>query len=197
MAPVPLLPRYYEVLRTPAAHLAALRFPSLGNTIPCACVRSSRKPDAGLRPGVVLVGNPEPISFGMETTGTPRFLGNPCVSMPCSPTPAGPAHQAIRCTVAVSVVPITKTPSKRLFRGSITRLRHLLSTLRPVGLPTGRKTRFRSLAKLSRTGLVTRRVPTKGFSMYPYIASSFPKLSWRKGTPLGPGSTRKRRLNSG
>jgi hypothetical protein len=33
--------------------------------------------------------------------------------------------------------------------------------------PTPRKTRFRLLAKLFRTGLVTRRVPSKGFKMYP------------------------------
>ena len=33
---------------------------------------------------------------GWETAGRPRFLGNPRVPMPGSPTPAGPAHQAIR-----------------------------------------------------------------------------------------------------
>ena len=32
-----------------------------------------------------------------------------------------------------------------------------------MGRPTGRKTRFWLLAKLYRAGLVTRRVPTKGF----------------------------------
>jgi len=33
--------------------------------------------------------------------------------------------------------------------------------------PTPRKTRFRLLARLFRTGLITRRVPSKGFTMYP------------------------------
>jgi hypothetical protein len=41
---------------------------------------------------------------------------------------------------------------------------------------TRRQTRFRLLAKLSRAGLVTRRVPTKGFLDASYISSSFPKL---------------------
>jgi hypothetical protein len=41
---------------------------------------------------------------------------------------------------------------------------------------TGRKTRFSLLAKLSDTGLGTRRVPTKGFRP---LSSSSPKLSWR------------------
>src|SRR5208282_2049388 len=31
----------------------------------------------------------------METTGTPRFLENPIVPMPCSLTPAGPLHLAL------------------------------------------------------------------------------------------------------
>ena len=55
-----------------------------------------------------------------------------------------------------------------------------LFTLRPVRCRTRRKTRFRLLAKLSRTGLVTRRVPPKGFKGASYISSPFPKLAWRK-----------------
>ena len=42
---------------------------------------------------------------------------------------------------------------------------------------TPRKTRFRPLAKFYRTGLITRRVPTKGFRVVlDYISSSFPKF---------------------
>ena len=58
----------------------------------------------------------------------------------------------------------TKAPTRGNFRGSIARPWHSLSTLRSAGsLPRRRKTRFRLLARLYRTGLVTRRVPTKGF----------------------------------
>jgi len=50
--------------------------------------------------------------------------------------------------------------------------------------PRRRKTRFRLLAKLYRTGLVTRRVPMKGFKVASYISSPFPKLSWRNVSSL-------------
>ena len=42
-----------------------------------------------------------------------------------------------------------------------------------------RKTRFRLVANLNRTGLITRRVPTQGFSNDLYIASPLSRLSWR------------------
>src|SRR5262249_38524374 len=86
---VPLVPRYYGTLRRPAAPPAALRYPSLGGTIRCACVRASLEPDAGPRTWSFAVWQPH-ASFRMETTGPPKFLGNPGVPTPWSPTPAGP-----------------------------------------------------------------------------------------------------------
>src|SRR6516162_8779395 len=50
------------------------------------------------------------------------------------------------------------------------RLGHTLSTLRPVGHPTGRKTRFRLLARLCRVGSLSHWVPPKGFFDASYIA---------------------------
>ena len=50
------------------------------------------------------------------------------------------------------------------FRGSITQRLIWLSTLRSGSHPPPRKTRFRLLVRLCRTGLVTRRVPIKGFT---------------------------------
>ena len=47
------------------------------------------------------------------------------------------------------------------------RLGHTLSTLRPAGHPTGRKTRFRLLARLYRVGSMTHWVPPKGFELFP------------------------------
>jgi hypothetical protein len=46
--------------------------------------------------------------------------------------------------------------------------------------PTPRKTRFRLLVRLYRTGLDTRKIPTKGFKLTSCSPSSLPKLSWRK-----------------
>src|SRR5215471_5320339 len=64
------------------------------------------------------------------------------------------------------------------------RLGHTLSTLRPVGRPTGRKTRFRLLARLYRVGSVAHWVPPKGFFDASYIAfplsQAFPGASARR-----------------
>ena len=89
------------------------------------------------------------------------------VLLPCSPTPAGPAHQAITI----------RRRGPRNVHGEGSRMAafeaqsHGFGTgcLRFAGrvAPTPRKTRFRLLAKLFRTGLITRRVPSKGFTMYP------------------------------
>src|SRR5207237_9494073 len=66
-----------------------------------------------------------------EAAGPPRFLGNPIVHMPCSPTPAGPPRQAhLGASVLPSVISTTSAPTTRTFRGSITRPTHSLSTLR-------------------------------------------------------------------
>jgi len=62
-----------------------------------------------------------------------------------------------------------------LFRGSITRAWHWLSTLRRGHCWPPRKTRFRLLARLYRVGLATHRVPTKGL-MLSEQHSAFPKL---------------------
>jgi cytochrome bd-type quinol oxidase subunit 2 len=54
-------------------------------------------------------------------------------------------------------------------------------------LAAERKTSFWVLAKLSQAGLVTRRVPTKGFQGVLVTSSSpFPKLAWRRLRPLFP-----------
>ena len=102
----------------------------------------------------------------VETTGPPTFLGNPFVPMPCSPTPAEPTCQAIA----------TRRHGPRshhdegsrvqsVFRGSITRLQHSLSTLRSPGYPGTTQDSLPVAGQLYRTGLATRRVPAKGFRM--------------------------------
>src|SRR5262245_26781714 len=64
------------------------------------------------------------------------------------------------------------------------RLGHTLSTLRPVGHPTRRKTRFRLLARLYRVGSLAHWVPPKGFFDASYIAfllsQAFPGASARR-----------------
>jgi hypothetical protein len=77
------------------------------------------------------------------------------------------------------------TTAKAPTKSQLSRLNHTALGLAVYASPdavthTGRKTRFRPLAKRYRTGLITRRVLMKGFRVASYISSSFPKLSWRK-----------------
>jgi hypothetical protein len=97
-------------------------------------------------------GHPHAASGGVA--GRPKFLGNPPVPMPCSPTPAGPEPPGL--TVVGRGPPTYQTegcPRVWQSRGSIARPKHSLSTLRndPHGSP--RKTRFRLPAQLYRVGL--------------------------------------------
>ena len=80
-------------------------------------------------------------------------------------------------------------PRSSLFRGSIARLSGLLSTLRRNSHLLPRKTRFRPLVRLYRTGLVARRVPTKGFKLTSCLLSPFPKLLGASTTKVKPHPT--------
>ena len=93
----------------------------------------------------------------------PGSWGTP-VNVPCSPTPAGPRTPG-HCGAATrpSVTSTTSAPASSHFgaqsHGPLTRCLRFAARVTPAP----RKTRFRPLARLYRTGLVTRRVPTKGF----------------------------------
>jgi len=101
---------------------------------PCASFApSGQARGRGLRGVGVPV--PEP-DMSVETDGAPKFLGTPRVPWPCSPTPVGsvtPGHSGAptrspRLTRA-------RTPTM-IFRGSIARPGHSLSTLRREGYPS-------------------------------------------------------------
>ncbi len=105
-------------------------------------------------PGLGSPGRPLPGSLTVETTGSRRFLRDPNVHAPCSPTPVGPPCQAIaalRC--CRRTVRRQRLPRSEQFRGSITRPMYSLPTLRQPGYPDPRKTRFWLLARLCQAGL--------------------------------------------
>ena len=119
---------------------------------PCASFAPvGRARGRGLRGVGVPVPEPE---MSVEADGAPKFLGTPRVPRPCSSTPAGPVtpgHHGVptrspRTTRA-------RTPAM-IFRGSIARPGHSLSTLRTESRLSPRKTRFRLLARLCRAGFV-------------------------------------------
>jgi hypothetical protein len=78
---------------------------------------------------------PQPAS-DVESSGPPRFLGDPLVHVPRSSTPARPRSQAFaapRC--CLPLVQRRRLSRRSNFRGSITRPAHWLSTLRSSGCP--------------------------------------------------------------
>jgi hypothetical protein len=118
-------------LRLPAVHPAALRFlrlavPALqARFVPIGVACDAEGQGFSLtRPGY-----PYPASH-WRRQGLPRSWGTPTVPLPCSSTPAGPsASGQYDATARPPLEPRRGLPQGD-FRGSITRLRHSLSTLR-------------------------------------------------------------------
>jgi hypothetical protein len=98
--------------------------------------------------------------------------------MPCSPTPAGPrssatSHQDIAFRHWNSV-----DSYFALFRGSITRPADSLCTLRRMGCPTTTQHSVPAAGTLGRAGLLTCRVPSKGFQNNRFFPP-FSGVAWR------------------
>ena len=164
---VPLLHRYDEDVRFPAC--LSPRFVVLRLAIPrVASVASLAQPRThDCEPGV---GLRYPLAGirAWKGSGRPKFLGDPRVLMPSSSTPAGPDTP---CHGGVPMLPPC-CQKRRLLRVVLSRLNGPALALAVYassgGLPApGRKTRFWLLARLYQVGLVTHRIPTKGFEVYP------------------------------
>ncbi len=148
---------------------------SLGGTTRSARVSPVVRPSAAAcgYPGVV-----HPVSpagkWSVETAGSPTFLGNPLCSCPALRPRQDRRIRPSRCVDAAPAASTAKAPAFIAFEAQS----HGFGTgcLRFAGrvTPTPRKTRFRLLAGLFRTGLVTRRVPSTGFTMYPTFVPPFP-----------------------
>jgi len=138
-----------KVLWLPAAHPAALRFLRLAVpwshsviSLPCGGVHPRR-------PGV---GHPvSPAGECLtETSGSPTFLGNPIVPLPCSRTPAGPSASG-HCDAPV--LP-PRAPRRRPQQLELSRLNRTASTRAVYAsqwlLPHTTQDSLRLLAKLYR-----------------------------------------------
>ena len=184
---------------------------------PCACPslpEASSTPHQGREDsGAALPGR----SLEVETTGSPKFPGDPNACMPCSQTPARPRRQASpnpfagRPSSMISSAlryGLPSFPRRRLspsavFRGSITRPTSSLSTLRRLGeRPRPRKTRFRWVANPCLTGstLMMRGLAPQGLNEgFRSAPTSLPPslgFAWRKENNRGahfPGSIATRR----
>lgn len=134
------------------------------------------------RSGDFTSGSPyKPVLLRGKCRGLPKFLGNPIVFAPCSSTPARPFRQAV-WTVGYGLRLWQQPQPSRVMslevqsHGSSTRCLRFAAH----GRPYPRKTRFRLVANLCRTGLTTRWVP-KGVSDSCHVMMSSPptRLSWR------------------
>jgi hypothetical protein len=111
-------------------------FPSLGGTAAAPCASFLQPQHAtNCGPGIVHR-NPQP-DLSTETTGSPRFLEDLTMNVPCSSTPAGPLRSAT-AALRYCLPPLQRRrlPRSVQFRSSITRPAHSLSTLRRVSYPT-------------------------------------------------------------
>jgi hypothetical protein len=142
-----------------------------------------QRPDAGREAWSFRVWQPHATRCGLETAGTPKFLGNPCVPMPCSSTPAGPMHQAIRRTsTAPALEPRRRLPTMKKISGLYHTASALAAYASPTWLPSRTQDSLLAVGQLYEAGLVTRRTPTKGFDDDPYILSSFPRFCLAQGS---------------
>jgi hypothetical protein len=69
-----------RALRLPVVRPASLRFPSFGGSVNAFARLRSRRPCERTPPGgpgLLGFGQPLPICFSTETTGSPKFLENP------------------------------------------------------------------------------------------------------------------------
>ncbi len=159
---------------TPVRPSRRVSLPSLGDTTVASnlCSQRPATPVRGLRGVDVPV--PEP-DLSVETDGSPRFPETPRVLWPCSPTPARPSTPGPFGVSAWSpLLTRARTPAM-IFRGSIARPGHSLSTLRSEGRPSARKTRFRLPARLCRAGFVH---PQGSDERFPSFESLPPFLSF-------------------
>lgn len=186
LGPFPRFIGTMRALRLLTALLAALRFLRLAIPfIPCAlhlCVSCSctsrRSLSASARRARGLFHRfPHPGFSGMETASSPRFLGDPPLHLPRSKTPAEPVLPGV-CS-SPGTAPTSQTvKASALF--SLSRLNHAASAITTyasrLSRPSPRKARFRLLATLYRTGLVTCRATMKGFKISFPPSPGFP---WR------------------
>ena len=113
--------------------------------------------------------------YRMETTGPPKFLGDPYVRALFS-DPGGtfaPGPTARRC--GLPLLAQRRLPRLRFFRGSMARPAHPLSTLRRMDHSTTTQDSLPAAGQLCRTGCFLLQGPNERFQLS--IASSFPKLS--------------------
>lgn len=146
---VPPLHRYYQALRLPAGHLAALRFLRL------AILRDH----AFFAPGVAACGDDgpgvghsvSPPEFSsVETTGSPKFLGNPNSRLHMFSDPGRPMRSRPRTERSRGPRCLNDEGADDLYLSGLNSMAFGLAVyVSRLGYPSPRKTRFQVLVRLS------------------------------------------------
>jgi len=190
---VPLLQRYQSATTSRRSSRRA-SLPSLGGTSVALVRFAPWRTSAPPRPGV---GNPvSPTgNIAEETTGSPKFLGNPdCPFAHVQSTPVGlltPDH----CGAATwPLVCERQRLTRKVFRRSIAWLSDWLSTLRGVGHPNPTQDSLPAAGQALPDGLYTRKVVNERFqrcflTSHPPFPSFLGAItSTEVGSPDRPGS---------
>ena len=126
-------------------------------------------------PGVVHPVPPSGLFLG-DDRGS-HVPGEPLVLMPCSPTPAGPnTPDQFGASTRPPLKSERRLPRLDSFRGSITRLRHSLSTLRREDRSSTTQDSLPAAGQALPVGFGYPQGPDERFRDISYISSSFPKL---------------------
>ena len=114
-APVPPLQRYYETLRRPTVRPATLGCLRVHGTTPRACLRVSRKPDAGLGPGVFGFGHSQPNHRRDGNDRDSQVPGEPSCPYALLFDPGRSARtRPMQCSGTAPAVSTAKAPTKVL-----------------------------------------------------------------------------------
>ncbi len=166
-----------EALRLPAVPPTALRFLRLVVPREHALLRSRRRCVRQRRAWGCSPGGPGRDS-SVETTGAPKFLGNPDSRLRMFSDPGRPMRP--RPSWDDRMVPAkgkTRAPTTKIFRGSIAWLSGWLSTYHGVGYPSPRKTHSRPLVRRYRTGFHPQG-STERFSTHVMFVGLLSQASW-------------------
>ena len=122
-----------------------------------------------------------------EARRSPRFLGSPLACMPRSTTPVGRRIRPLDPPSSPSDRTTSSAPTKRVFRGSVTRPACSLCTLHASGRPDARNTRYRMVVSLSGWGFHPLSC-TRGFLRLRHLPSSPGFPGAQHGTPHTPAA---------
>ena len=173
------LQRYYQDAMTSCCPSRRTSFPSLGDTSRSLVVFAPWRTSEPPRPGV---GNPVSPA-GMSPRRQQDLPSSWGTSSSVCHVPNRRRQDCLHQTITVQQRGPWSSKGRGshdwVFRRSIAWLSDSLSTLRRAGYPTTTQDSLPVAGQALLDGILTRKVPMKGFKVEITSSSSFPKLAWR------------------